>query len=76
MAVWVVVWVVLALVTVGVVVAFALGLAKQGIIVGRTAARMAEEVGALANDIGEGAARASDRAAASSARRRPGRERA
>jgi hypothetical protein len=76
MAVWVVVWVVLALVTVGVVVAFALGLAKQGLIVGRTAARMAEEVGGLANDIGAQAARASDRAAGLSVRRRPGRDRA
>ena len=72
MAVWIAVWVILALVTVAVVVIFALGLAKQGLIVGRTAARMAEEVGGLANEISADAARASDRAARLSIRGRGG----
>lgn len=72
MAVWIVVWVILALATVGVVVAFAVGLAKQGLIVGRSAARMAEEVGGLANEISADAARASDHAASLSVRRRDG----
>lgn len=72
MAVWIAVWVILALVTVGVVVAFAVGLAKQGLIVGRSAARMAQEFGELADQIGADTARASDRAANLSVRGRPG----
>lgn len=75
MAVWIAVWVILALVTVGVVVAFAVGLAKQGLIVGRSAARMAEDVGALADEIGRESARASDRMANLSASGRPDRGR-
>jgi hypothetical protein len=62
MAVWIVVWIILALVTTAVVVIFAVAMAKQGLIVGRSAARMAEEVGAVTDEISQGTARASDHA--------------
>ena len=63
MAVWIVVWLLLALVTTLVVVAFGIAMAKHGMIVGRSAARMAEEVGAITDEIGRDAARASEHAA-------------
>jgi hypothetical protein len=62
MAVWIAVWLILALVTTAVVVIFGVAMAKHGLIVGRSAARMAEEVGAVTDEIGREAARASEHA--------------
>lgn len=55
-------WLIVSLVTLLLVVAFAIALARHGLALGRTAKRMSEEVGPLANEISREAERASTRA--------------
>jgi hypothetical protein len=76
MAPWLVVWLVLFLTTTALLVAFAIALVRHGIVLGRTARRMSEEVGPIAEDIRREGDRASRHASELQPPRWRGRERA
>jgi hypothetical protein len=59
---WLVVWLVIGLVTLAAIAAFAVFLVRHVMILGRTAGRMQDELAPLAQEISRESARASDRA--------------
>lgn len=63
MSTWLVVWLVVGLVTLVAVAAFAIFLVRHVLILGRTAGRMQDELAPLAQEISRESARAGDRAA-------------
>jgi hypothetical protein len=60
---WIAVWLVVSALTLVFLVAFGVSLARQVLLVGRTARRLGEEAAPLADEISREAGRASDRAA-------------
>ena len=63
MSTWLVVWFVAGLTTTALLVAFGIALARHGLVLGRTARQMADEVGPIAADIQQESARVADGAA-------------
>jgi heme exporter protein D len=59
---WLLVWLAVASTTTVLLAAFLVALVRHGILLGRAAARMGEEAGGLAAEIGRESARASERA--------------
>lgn len=60
MSTWLVVWLVVGLTATALLIAFGIALVRHGMILGRTAKQMADEVGPIAADIQREAARAAD----------------
>ena len=63
MRVWILAWLLATLVTIVVLGAFLAAMVSSALQVGRAAQRFQDEVGGLAADISQGAARAGDRTA-------------
>ena len=61
MGTWVIVWLAVAIATTSLLAAFLIALIRHGIFLGRAAATLAEEAGALSAEIGRETARASGR---------------
>jgi len=59
---WLLVWYLIAAVTTMAVLVFAIALAREALLLGRTARRFQEEAQPLVDDVGRDAARASERA--------------
>jgi hypothetical protein len=59
MTLWLVVWFIVAILGTVAILVLAAALVRQGILVGRTAQRLQDEVAPLADEIGTGADRAS-----------------
>lgn len=68
---WLVVWLIVGLGTTAALLAVLISLVRQAILLGRTAARMQEELGPLAGEVAAASARTADAAAGLSGRSSP-----